>query len=144
MTSPPLTDILNELLIEEGRALAPRLMESTLFVSRLSMEDHSMVQVIAKRQREHCALLSDLIVQLGGNPWPRQCDARTADLHFQELHWAMPKLESDLAERVSRYDRALEQAKGEPRVAQLLTRIRDRHKHDLAQVTDRLTEVKAS
>ncbi|MDO8629360.1 MAG: hypothetical protein Q7R41_02605, partial [Phycisphaerales bacterium] len=95
MNDAPLIAVLNELLAAEQQNLAPRLFESTLFVSRLDVEAYDVVRAMAQACREHCAALTELILEFGGQPAPRTGDVTTADLHFLELHYVLPRLIAD-------------------------------------------------
>lgn len=130
----PVIAVLNELLAAEQQNIAPRLFESTLFVSRLDVEAYDMACAMAQACREHCAALTELILDLGGQPAPRPADTSTADLHFLELHYVLPRLIADQQALERKYAFAAPRVAAEPRAAVLIGRILERHRRDLAQI----------
>ena len=126
--------ILNELLTLEQRSLAPRLLESTVFVSDLSVAAFSLVQRMAQATGDHTAALTKLILDCGGSPGPRSPSVATADLHFQELQHVLPRFIADQEAFVRRYTTAAERLSGEPRALALVTRILQRHQQDLEKL----------
>ena len=128
--------VLNELLASEQSSLALRLLESTVFVSQLSVEDLSTVKRMARASEEHGAKLADLIIQLGGVPGLRVGDTRSADLHYQELHRALPRLVSDREALVKKYERAAEFVAADPRAARLVAELLGGHRTLLALAQD--------
>lgn len=136
MTQPATADILNELLTAEQGSIAPRLVESTLFVSRLAVEDLVTVRKIARACRDHCGWLTELILDLGHTPWPRVNDLRSADLHFQELRQVLSRLAADLEALIRKYTLAAARVTDEPRATALITRILDRYRGYLAAIQE--------
>ncbi len=134
MAQPATGDILNELLSAEHGSVAPRLVESTLFVSRLAVEDLVTVRKIARVCRDHCGWLTELILDLGHTPWPRVNDPRSADLHFQELRQVLSRLTADLEALIRKYTAAAGRVADEPRAATLIARILDSYGDDLAAI----------
>lgn len=131
MNHDAINDVLNGLLALEQSALSRRLVEATVFVTRLALPEIELVRRMVRESDEHCAWLVALIIDLGGEPAPRGGDLRSADLHFQELHYLLPRVIEE-AERVVRgYDRAVEQVAPEPRAARLVARILARRKASL-------------
>ncbi len=122
--------ILNELLALEERGLPARMLESTVFVSQVSVEDSTMVSRMADAQREHCAWLSEAIIDNGGVPGPRVGDATSADLHFQDIHRLMPRLAADREAIVAKYALAVDCLSEFPEVAGLISRIQARHRDE--------------
>lgn len=134
MNDASLITVLNELLAAEQRNLAPRLFESTLFVSRLDVEAYDVVRTMAQACREHCAALTELILDLGGQPAPRTGDVTTADLHFLELHYVLPRLIADQRFLERKYAVAAPGVAAEPDAAALVSRVLDRHRRDLERI----------
>ncbi len=134
MTQPATADILNELLNAEQGSVGPRLFESTLFVSRLAVEDLVTVRKIARECRDHCGWLTELILDLGHTPWPRVNDPRSADLHFQELRQVLSRLTADLEDLIRKYTLAAARVTDEPRATPLITRIIERYRGDVAAI----------
>lgn len=106
MENQTVITVLNELLTLEQASPAPRLLESTVFVSHLSSTDLPVVKHIADASQQHCAQLASLIQDLGGTPGLRCQDLMTGDLHFQELHSALPRLICEFEILVSKYKSA--------------------------------------
>jgi hypothetical protein len=134
MNDAPLIAVLNELLAAEQQNLAPRLFESTLFVSRLDVEAYDVVRTMAQTCREHCSALTELILDLGGQPAPRTGDVTTADLHFLELHYVLPRLIADQRLLEHKYSVAAPRVAAEPGAAALVSRVLDRHRRDLVRI----------
>jgi hypothetical protein len=134
MNDAPRIAVLNELLAAEQQNLAPRLFESTLFVSRLDVEAYDVVRAMAQACREHCAALTELILDLGGQPAPRIGDVTTADLHFLELHYVLPRLIADQRFLEHKYAIAAPRLAADPGVAALVSRVLDRHRRDLGRI----------
>lgn len=142
MDSTMLIDILNELLAEERTATIHRLLESTVFVSQLSIEDAREVQRMAKESREHAEWLTRLILECGGSPRPPRRDMRSADLHFQDLHRLLPRAARDHENLIRKFTRASSHAGSEPRATDLISRILARHRSHL-DTLQRLVGVEA-
>ncbi len=123
--------VLNELLAAEHGNLAPRLFESTVFVSPLTVEAHEVVRGMVEAAREHCAALTSLIRELGGEPWPRGLDAATADLHYQRLNHLLPRLIAAHQTLLRTYKIAAGSVGEKRRAVELIERIIDRHEADL-------------
>lgn len=136
MDSPSPVAILNELLALEERGLPVRVLESTVFVSQVSVEDSTMVRRMVDAQREHCAWLSEAITEGGGVPGPRAADASSGDLHFQDIRCLMPRLAADREAIVAKYALAADRLSTLPEVAGLISRIQDRHRGELATLKE--------
>ena len=131
--------VLNELLAVEQQSLALRLFESTMFLSRLDVGAYDVVQSMADAARDHGGALTKLILELGGEPAPRAGDVTTADLHFLELHYVLPRLISE-QQRIERFCSATaSRVAAIPRCAALIARILDRHQRDLAKLGSLVT-----
>lgn len=139
MNRPAIVDILNELLAYEQRNLVTALQESTLFVSRLSMDDVQMVENLAESGRQNAAWLAETIHRLGGVPGLRRIDPSAADLHYQELRHARPRLLADREAMVARYEAAADKVGDEPAGAEVTSRILRRHRDELASLQDKLS-----
>ncbi|MFH1108615.1 MAG: hypothetical protein V1790_05385 [Planctomycetota bacterium] len=126
--------ILNELLTLEQRSLAPRLLESTVFVSDLSVAAFSLVQRMAHATGDHTAALTKLVLDSGGSPGPRSSSVATADLHFQELQHVLPRLIADQQALIRKYAIAAQRLADEPHALALATRILQRHQQDLERL----------
>lgn len=133
-------DFLNELLAREQAGLAPRLMQSTVFVSGLSVNAFQVVTQLAHAADGHAAGLAGMILELGGTPGPRRVTARLAEPHFQEVSSTLPLLVADQEGLISAYQRAGEQLAAEPRAVELTGRILERHRGELACLASHITK----
>ena len=86
------SDILGELMTLEHNHLARRLLESTVFIPDACVADLRLVQRLAESSRRHEGELAGLIQERGGAVPLRRPDVDSADLHFQDLGSAMPRL----------------------------------------------------
>lgn len=126
--------ILNELLGREQRSIAPRLFESTIFLTEASLPGFDWARRAARDQADNVAALSELIVELSGEPAPKQGNLATADLHFQELPALVPRLLHDLDGLVKVFRVALGRLAGEPKAATLVSRILAVHEAECASL----------
>lgn len=126
-------DILNELLAVEGRCAITRVGESVVFVSAVGAADLRLVQQMARECRQHMAWLASLIVELGGAPRPTTADITTADLHFEDLPYALHRMYADMRDVVHKYQLAVKGVAGVADAAATIQRILRRHEeHDRA------------
>ncbi len=140
MDTQAIVDILNELLAFEQRNMVPRVLESTVFISRLSIEAMNVVQEMARTSAENGAGLADAIRELGGVVGLRTTDTSSADLHYQELHHVLPRLLADREALLHRYELAAHRVGAEPRAVEAVQSILRRHQEELArlqQIADR-------
>lgn len=131
MPNESIAAILNGLLAAEHRNIAPRLCESTVFVSQLSVDANEIVQGMARASRDHCEALTAVILELGGEPVPRGLDVATADLHFLDLSHVLPRFIAAHLSLVAVYRLASSRVGDEPRAASVVSRITGRHRSDL-------------
>lgn len=132
--------ILNELLAAEQRAIAPRLFESTVFVSALSISEFPVVQRIVQQAQRNCERLTTKILECGGVPAPRLPVAAMANMHFQDLHHVVPLVIADQEALVRTYKAAAQQLAPEPGAAELVTRILELHFDELEELRRLLEE----
>lgn len=125
--NPPIIDILNELLAAEQRNVVTSLMESTLFVSHLSVSAHEVLRRMARSNHEHSQRLVEAILGQGGVPGVRLVTLKPADLHFQELSSVLPRVLADRRTLIGKYEVAQQRVK-EPNTATILAQILDRHR----------------
>lgn len=138
MEPAAIVEILNELLAAEQRNLVTYLMDSTVFVSRLGMKELTLLEQMARDADDAGARLAEAIIALGGVPGLRTVDLAPADLHFQELHAALPRLAADRQALVDKYAIAGSRVGPEPVAAQVVGRIKERHADELARLTELL------
>ena len=132
MDPQKIVNVLNELLALEQASLAPRLVQCTMFVSRLTVEDSNLVKGMARASTEHAAWLAEAILELGGVPGPRVADAQWANLHYQDVGNVLPRLIADREALIQKYTLAARYVIDEPRATELLARICDRHQQELS------------
>jgi hypothetical protein len=136
VTDPAVADVLADLLGWEQRNIVPLLLESGVFVSRGAVEDILVLRRIARWNQEHGQRLTQAILELGGVPEPRRRDASTADLHFQDVAFVLPRVESQLNRLMERYAQAAAHVSRNPRAAVLVREILDRHRKALEEVRE--------
>ena len=128
------TRILNELLVEEQRSLPFRLLESTPFVSQLHVSALSLVNGMVRASLEHGAWLSELIADLGGSVGPRGTNPASADLHYEGLQSAFPRLLEDRELLVHVFSAAIPHVSAEPTAIEFVGRILSRHQTELEEI----------
>ena len=126
--------ILKELLTLEQAAPAPRLFESTVFVSQLSVANWRITKRIADTNKKNCAMLVELIQGLGGTPGPRIRDVATADLHFQELRSVLPRLIAEQEALTAKYQTANRHVASHAKAASLIHQILKQHQDALIEL----------
>lgn len=126
--------VLNELLTLEQASPAPRLLESTVFVSQLAAADSPVVQHIADDSQKHCSQLASLMQDLGGTPGLRSQDLMTSDLHFQELHSALPRLIREYETLISKYKSAAQHVSAHAGATSLINEILNQHEASLQEL----------
>lgn len=140
MPSPSPTEVLKALLLGEQRNLAGRLLESTLFVSRLGVEASIAVRDMVQSSAEHCGWLAGMILDAGDSPSPPMPDVRSGDLHFQDLGFVLSRLAEDIQRRIDMCSRAAQHLAQAPRAAALVGKIADRHRSALSDLRELCAE----
>lgn len=125
---------MNELLALEQRNLVMRLLESTVFISRLSVDVFSIVQSMARAGEQHGSWLADAILGLGGAPGAPVADAQSGDLHYQELFQLLPRLVADREALAHKYTLAAQRMVADTGTAELVARIHERHREELTSL----------
>ena len=128
MDTSTVVDILNELLVAEHQSVARRLLESTMFVSRDTVSGARPVRQMAHQNQEHAEWLTGLILELGGEPGPRFGDPTSADLHYQDIRHALPRLIDGHETLMRKYSLAAPRVDSEPQAGELVSRILARHR----------------
>jgi hypothetical protein len=131
MDPTTLAKLMNELLTLEQRNLARRLLESAAFVTSPSIDEWSVVQRVARTSREHEASLVEALVACGGVPGLRAWSADTADLHYQELHHALPRLVAWYEDAINTYTHAAKRVEGELEASRVISEILESHRQEL-------------
>lgn len=126
--------ILNQLVRLEQAGAALRLMESWVFVSPMSVDALTAVQRLAEAAELNTAELSGLILDLGGAPAHRAADPRSADLHFQEVAFVLPRLIAEQKVLLGKYALAAERLTGDSRASALVAQLADRHRETISEL----------
>ncbi len=128
-------DMLNELVALELTSAPIRLLESTVFVSRLSVSDEQTITQMADQSHENAAWLTQLVLELGGVPGLRMGDVHSGDLHFLDLRFTIPHLVEHEASLIHKYkvaiSRATSDSTSDSKASELLSRIVTRHQNHL-------------
>lgn len=134
MVSTDVLAALNDLLFAEAGNLAPRLIESAASASPSSVRLLDVVRNLAELSRRAGESITELILDLHGQPGPRPCDAATAGLHFQGLCFVYPQLLRGHERLVAAY-RSIVPRLSESRDAMILgNRLLAEHERELAQL----------
>jgi hypothetical protein len=128
--------MLNQLLGAEQCNLAPRLVQSEVFVSGMSVRASEVVHRMADTTRRNCEQLVDLIIDLGGEPRPRPCDVSAANLHYQELSYVLPQLVQAHEKLVRQYNEARPRLAGSQAASGLVSKILSHHESDLSSLKE--------
>lgn len=126
--------VLNELVRLEQAGTALRLMESMVFVSPMSVDALTAVERLAEAAEFHTAELSRLVLRLGGAPAYRAADPRSADLHFQEVAFVLPRLITEQKVLLAKYDLAAERLTDDPKASALVAQLADRHRETISEL----------
>ncbi len=129
--NPVIIDILNELLAAEQRNVVTSLMESTMFVSGLTVRANEVLRDIARSSKEHSQRLVEAILDQGGVPGVRLVTMAPADLHFQEVSVALPRVLADRQALIQKYERAQQRVQ-EPTTNAILVQVLDGHRTEEA------------
>lgn len=135
MTSNEIVDILNTLLVAEQASAVERLLESTVFVSWASADEYPVVKRIAREDEQHCEWLVDLIDAHRGAVRPRSGDVRSADMHFQELDYLLPRVIENEKAILRKYEVAAGRLGPAPDAAALINKIIARHRDHIETLT---------
>ena len=131
----PIIAVLNELLAAEQRSVALRFSESILFVSPLHARNNLLIQEIAKQNREHVGWLTETVLELGSSPGIPVGDINSGDLHFCDLNSVAERLVADLRYLARLYEMAAQHVSADPAAADVVARIRARHRNNLETAT---------
>jgi len=138
MENREIAEILNGLLAREQRNLASALMESTLFISHVAVADGGTIEAFVESSKKDGEMLANAIAKLGFTPGLRRVDLSGADLHFQDLHTALPRLRADREKLVDIYTRAAQRLADVPDVLPLVQRILEKHREETRSLKDSL------
>jgi len=136
MDTAPVIDTLNDLLSYESTSLLPRLAESTIFVSWASAGDAECVSTIIVEEIEHQAWLVEAISDLGGDPASPSPDIRSAEVHFLDLGYILPRVLADRKRLLSAYESAAARIGANAHAADIIAKITQRHRRHLETITN--------
>ncbi|HUU83274.1 MAG TPA: hypothetical protein VM243_07195 [Phycisphaerae bacterium] len=128
MDPVPATDILNELLVGEYRALLPRLIEARAFITADRTADFENVRRMAADRDRCMARLVETIIALGGEPGPRSSDMTSACFHYNELPVLLPRVIADEEALCRKYVRAVHALSDCEQAAEVVADIAGRHR----------------
>jgi hypothetical protein len=122
---------LNDLLGLESSGLLGRLDEVYSFVEPAAVDAPLLFEQILADEREHQRLLTEVIVQLDGVPWPRRSEMTSAGVHYLGASYLLPMLAQEKRKRVEAYEQAAPDVSAERHAAEAVARILSRHQKHL-------------
>lgn len=131
MSTPAIIATLNQMLDIEQQSLALRVHESNPYVSLSEVAVNNAVRSMALHARSHREALSEMILDLGGQPVPRRANIETANLHYLDLFAVVPLLLESHEKVVAQYKQLTPRLAGHKPAADLAARILARHESDL-------------
>lgn len=134
MDNPAAAAVLNQLLDAEQQSLALRIAESTPFVSLSEVAAGNLVRGMAQTARHNRETLTEMILDLGGQPVPRRADLFTANLHYLDLFAMLPHLLQAQESLVAQYRQLTPLLASDRKAAALAGRIVARHESDLEKL----------
>jgi len=134
MTNMFAPQILNELMGYELQSLAIRAIESTTFISGLTLAEEPLVRQLALQHRKNAARLADVVSSLGASPGMRSLDAATGDLHFVDLTQTLPRIVEYQQRLIRLYEDAGPQLSETPSAAMIVANILEQHMAMLAEL----------
>lgn len=134
MDQPAVAAALNQLLDAEQQSLVLRAAESTPFVSLSEVTACNLIRAMAQASRMHRAQLTEMILDLGGQPVPRRADLLSGNMHYLDLVSMLPRLIEAQESLVATYKRFAPMLARERRAAALAARILDHHDANLQKL----------
>ncbi len=128
-------EILNELLELEARGFLPRLRESLPFVSWSSAHERRILDRLIDERHQHAGWLVETIHGLGGDPLPVRADIRSTNIHYLDLAHLLPEILKNAKSVLAAYESAASHVSENPATADVITRISQRHRHHLEQLS---------
>ena len=134
MDNPAVAAVLNQLLDAEQQSLVLRVAESTPFISLAEVAAGNVMKEMARTARSNREALTEMILDLGGQPVPRRADLFTSNLHFLDLYAILPHL-LQAQESLEAQSRQLTPLlASDRRAAALARKILARHEADLQKL----------
>ena len=136
MDNPAVAAVLNQLLDAEQQSVVLRVAESTPFVSLAEVAAGNLVRGMARSSRTHREQLTEMILNLGGQPVPRRADLLSGNLHYLDLFSVLPRLLEAQESLVSQYRQRSPRLASDRQAADLAGKILARHEADLQKLRD--------
>lgn len=130
MDNPQAAAALNQLLDAEQQSLVRRVSEATPYLSLSELAAGNLVHSMADTCRHNCEQLSELILDLGGQPVPRRVDLATGNLHYLRLAAMLPQLVEAHEKLISSYREVAPRLAAEPAASALANQILTCHEAD--------------
>lgn len=134
MPDPGVIDEIDRLYGLESAALILRLSESAAYIKPQDTRDAMTLDHMAADQREHLQWIADLLDTLDATPGPRRVNTLSADLHYNRIETLVPRLVDDERQLQSHCEQIARLVVGEPRAADLCSRIAARHRAHVDQL----------
>ncbi len=136
MNTAPVIETLNELLGYESNSLLPRLADSTIFVSWATADEAEHISNIIDEDIEHQAWLVEAIRDLGGEPASASPDVRSAELHFLDLGYVLPRVLADRERLLRAYESAAARIGSNAHAAAVIAKITQRHRRHIETIAN--------
>ena len=134
MDNPAVAAVLNQLLDAEQQSVVLRVAESTPFISFAEVAAGNLVRAMAQTIRNNRETLTEMILDLGGQPMPRRAALLTAHLHYLDLYAVMPNLLESQESLVAQYRQWSPRLASDRKAAELAGKILARHEADLQKL----------
>jgi bacterioferritin (cytochrome b1) len=134
MDNPAVAAVLNQLLDAEQQSLVLRVAESTPFISLAEVAAGNLVRAMAQASRTHREQLTEMILDLGGQPVPGRADLPSGNLHYLDLFSVLPRLLEAQESLVAQYKQRSPRLASDRQAAELAGKILTRHETDLQKL----------
>ncbi len=134
MDNPVVAAVLNQLLDAEQQSIVLRVAESTPFISLAEVAAGNVVRAMAQTIRNNRETLTEMILDLGGQPVPRRADLLSGNLHYLDLFALLPQLLESQESLVAQYKQRSPRLASDRRAAELAGKILARHEADLQKL----------
>ena len=131
MNGDAVVAVLNALLAAEQQSIAPRLFESTVFVSDASTGAARLAERLVAQSNSTQSALAERIIDLGGEPRLRSGNSMSADLHYLEVHAVLPRVIADYRRLIETYREAGERIGNDSGGSALVARLTTAHEEEL-------------
>lgn len=141
MDRAALIDRLNSLLAAERAGMLSYLPHSTAFTSWGTAYQEQELRRMVRENDEHIAWLIETITTLHGGVGPSARSPRCAELNYQDLRFVLPRVLDDEKKLVATYEAALPMLASEPKAVATASRILQRHREHVAQMSRFLAQI---